>query len=135
MRVARRSLFVLPSATLLALSLAACAPSPDTAPGTTPEAAPPAVSEAPVPPATEPSAETPAPAVPGDATAPCKAEAVQSFIGREASQSTIAEAKAAAGAGNVRVIKPGQPVTMDYSAERLNLKVDDGNVIASVHCG
>lgn len=131
MRVARRSLFAPPSAVLLALSLAACAPNPDMVSDT----ASPATSGVSTPPETAPAEAAPAPAAPGDASAPCNAEAAQSFVGREASESTIAEAKAAAGAGNVRVIKPGQPVTMDYSVERLNLKVDDGNVITSIHCG
>lgn len=129
MRVARRPLLVLPSAALLALSLAACTSNPDPAPDT----APPAVSETPTP--ATPAGSTPAPAAP-DMAATCNAEAAQSFVGMQASELNVAEAKTAAGAkGDVRVIAPGQAVTMDYRGDRLNVEVDDGNVITRISCG
>lgn len=34
-----------------------------------------------------------------------------------------------------RVIHPGQPVTMDYSAERLNIVIDGKGRIVSLQCG
>jgi hypothetical protein len=34
-----------------------------------------------------------------------------------------------------RVVRPGDAVTMDYSAERLNIRLDDKDVIAGVTCG
>src|SRR3546814_16337764 len=65
----------------------------------------------------------------------CDADAAQSYIGQDASEATVAEAKAAAGAtGALRVIKPGQPVTMDFSADRLNVEVDDDNAIVRITC-
>src|SRR5690606_2058683 len=70
------------------------------------------------------------PAPTGAATRQCDADAAQSYVGREASDATVAQAKATAGAtGTVRVIRPGQAVTMDYRADRLNVEVDDGNTI------
>src|SRR3546814_11180429 len=66
----------------------------------------------------------------------CDADAAQSYIGQDASEATVAEAKAAAGAtGALRVIKPGQPVTMDFRADRLNVEVDDDNAILRITCG
>lgn len=133
----RRSLPVL-FATLAMLSLAACAPKQDTLSDTAPAAPTATAPEA--PPASAPEA-TPAPteATPpaaGDATAQCDAAAAQSFVGKEASEATVTEAQAAAGAkGAARVIKPGQPVTMDYRIDRLNVAVDERNVIASITCG
>jgi hypothetical protein len=35
----------------------------------------------------------------------------------------------------LRVIRPGDGVTMDYSASRLNVMVDDGGRITQVTCG
>jgi hypothetical protein len=35
----------------------------------------------------------------------------------------------------VRVIEPGMAVTMDYSAERLNIDLDDEDRITRVYCG
>lgn len=130
MRLARRPVVILPSVALLVLSLAACTSNPDAAPDT----APPTTGEAT---ATSPPAQaTPTPATPPDMTASCDADAAQSFVGKEASEVNVAEAKAAAGAkGAVRVLKPGQPITMDYSGDRLNVIVDDGNRIVQVNCG
>lgn len=68
--------------------------------------------------------------------AQCNADAAQSFVGQQAGDDVVAQARAAAGAdGAVRVIKPGQPVTMDFRADRLNVEVDDQGVIVRIHCG
>lgn len=49
------------------------------------------------------------------------------------------EAKEAVSAGEgvatVRVIRPGEPVTMDYRANRLNVELDDGDGIVRIFCG
>jgi hypothetical protein len=49
------------------------------------------------------------------------------------------EAKEAVSAGEgvatVRVIRPGEPVTMDYRANRLNVELDDGDKIVRIFCG
>ncbi len=34
-----------------------------------------------------------------------------------------------------RVVRPGDAVTMDYSAERLNIELDDKDVISRIACG
>src|SRR3546814_20388144 len=65
----------------------------------------------------------------------CDADAAQSYIGQDASEATVAEAKAAARAtGALRVIKPGQPVTMDFRADRLTVEVDDANALDPIPC-
>jgi len=38
-------------------------------------------------------------------------------------------------ARDVRVIRPGTAVTMDFSADRLNFRLDDRGVIVQVVCG
>lgn len=35
----------------------------------------------------------------------------------------------------MRLIRPGMAVTMDYSAERLNIALDEADMIVSVTCG
>lgn len=37
--------------------------------------------------------------------------------------------------GQVRVIRPGMAVTMDYRAERLNFQIGPSGRIAKVYCG
>jgi hypothetical protein len=37
--------------------------------------------------------------------------------------------------GKVRVIRPGQPVTMDFWPDRINFLIDDAEVITAINCG
>lgn len=125
----RAPLLVLPFS--LALLLAACAQDggAQTSSQQVPQALTPTM-PAPAPP--------PADAAPAndDATAACDAAPAQAFLGKPADEATVAAARDAAGAtGDLRVIKPGQPVTMDYRHDRLNVEVDDHNVIVRIHCG
>lgn len=88
------------------------------------------------PPTSEPTPAEPAPIV----TAPgldgeCDAKAAQAYIGRTASAEVVAQARAAAGANHARTLKPGQMVTMEFRAGRLNLDVDADNVITNARCG
>jgi hypothetical protein len=111
---------------VLVLSLASCAPARD------------AASDAPSADAPEPPAvATPAgPREPRDAfTGNCDDKAAQSLVGKVATPEIAEQARAAAGANGVRVLKPGQMVTMEYRAGRLNLDVDKDNVITAVRCG
>lgn len=65
----------------------------------------------------------------------CNAGAVQAFVGREARPGIVQRAKRRAGARDVRVTRPGQPVTMDFRSDRLNIEVDHRNNIRRVNCG
>ncbi len=47
----------------------------------------------------------------------------------------VEKARMAAGAEIARTLKPGQMVTMEYHASRLNIDVDANNVITNVRCG
>lgn len=123
-----RSLPSLLTSACLALLLGACASSPDS--GAASDAAAPGDT------AQTPQAIAPAAPAPGDTAAQCNATAAQSFVGQDASDATVAQAQTAAGAtGAVRVIKPGQPVTMDFRADRLNVEVDEHNAIVKISCG
>jgi len=72
---------------------------------------------------------------PGASAMRCDASKVQSTIGKTATQDVIDRAVADSTSGAVRVIKPGQAVTMDFSESRLDLEVDAGNVITKASCG
>jgi hypothetical protein len=77
--------------------------------------------------ACEPLPPGPPPLPPPDA---CGAAALQGLLGQPAS--VLQTLRFAA---PVRVIRPGMAVTMDYSAERLNIEIDAAEIIARVTCG
>lgn len=75
----------------------------------------------------EPMPPAPDPAPMEDA---CGASALQGLVGQSAKKlETMRFAK------TVRIIRPGMAVTMDYSAERLNIEVNAAEVITRVSCG
>ncbi|MFA6115374.1 MAG: I78 family peptidase inhibitor [Sphingomonas sp.] len=82
---------------------------------------------APVPPAETP-AETPAP---GN----CSAGAANGLVGKPYSAEAAEKARRATGSGTVRVIRPGMAVTMDYRIDRLNVDLDEKDIVTRVHCG
>jgi hypothetical protein len=67
--------------------------------------------------------------------AQCQADPGQRFVGQAASEDIVEQAKTATGANSVRVLKPGMAATMDFRDDRLNLHLDDHDVIAMVTCG
>ena len=80
-------------------------------------------------PATEASADAPPP-VPT-----CDASQVQGLVGKPADEATLGQARTDAGADQVRVIKPGTAVTMEFNGARLNVEVDADNRIVALRCG
>lgn len=85
-------------------------------------------------PASEPTSPTrPAP-MPSPPT--CKADAAKtSAIGQTADAATVERVRTAAGGLTVRVLKPGQMITKEYMDGRVNVHVDEKNVIVDVGCG
>ena len=76
-------------------------------------------------------------AVTDDATGArsCDVARVDALAGHAATPSNLDLARELSGADSVRVIGPGEPMTADYSASRLNLEVDDNDVILRAACG
>lgn len=65
----------------------------------------------------------------------CGASRLRSFVGQTLDAAAQARAATTSGARVVRVIRPGQAVTMDYSIDRLNIEVDEQDKVMSVRCG
>ncbi len=65
----------------------------------------------------------------------CNAENASHVTGRKMSSALEAEAKRSSGADMIRVIRPGQMVTRDYRSERLNLQLNDFDVVVRAYCG
>lgn len=65
----------------------------------------------------------------------CNAGGVQSLIGRPMNARNRALARRVSRAAVVRVLKPGQAVTMEFREDRLNLDVSARGIITGARCG
>lgn len=99
---------------LLPLALAACAQQP----GQSQQAAPPILT---APPATMGGR--------------CDAALAQFAVGRSFDAALEKEVRERSGARVVRPLRPGQMVTMEFSAERLNLDLDIAGRVVKARCG
>ena len=74
--------------------------------------------------------------VPVSAASPrCDADRVKTFVGALGTSELGRAALTRARAKRVRWVAPGTMVTMDYSPERLNIRLDAKNVVTSLDCG
>ncbi len=65
----------------------------------------------------------------------CDATQVQSLIGQPWTAGKESEAQQAASAKLVRVLHPTDVTTMEFVGERLNIEVDEKDVVTGVRCG
>ena len=65
----------------------------------------------------------------------CNAAAAGFAMGQKATPELVEQARAKAGARNVRLLKPDDMVTLEYRSDRLNLNADDNAVITRINCG
>lgn len=65
----------------------------------------------------------------------CRAAGAEAELGKTADEKIVDDARYAAGAMRTRVIRPGQPVTMDADPQRLNIEVDETGRIRRLRCG
>ena len=72
------------------------------------------------------------PVLPGGA---CRTDGLDALTGKPATPDLIARAKAMSGAGIVRTARPGQPMTMDYRQNRLNIRLDEAGKVTRFTCG
>ena len=79
------------------------------------------------------SNKTPAP--PANPNGGCNAELVQGMLGQTATAEQVEQARQHAGARSVRVLAPGDAVTLDYNSQRLNIDIDEAEVIERISCG
>ena len=65
----------------------------------------------------------------------CDAAPAQGLVGRPASAELIEEARRLTGARVWRWLRPGQIVTMEFHAGRLNLRLDARDRVEGISCG
>lgn len=64
----------------------------------------------------------------------CKAAPAMRLIGRPATSARLVQARTLAGAAGARWIRPGESVTQDRRADRLNVRVDKAGRISELRC-
>ena len=92
-----------------------------------------ACAPAPLPP--EAIGPRPLPAPGGGLVEACDAASSQSLIGQRGNASLAEEARRRSGATVVRFLRPGQIVTMEYRADRLNIVLDRNGRVEAIRCG
>lgn len=65
----------------------------------------------------------------------CDAAAAQWAVGKTNTVQHVEDARRRSGALMARVLRPNQPTTMEFNAERLNLVVDATGRIITATCG
>lgn len=131
------------SLTLITAALAACS-----SPSATTDAAATAPVTSPAAPAVPATSATPAideAAMNKPATMPeesadkiamgCVASSAGAIIGKDPSPELLEQARIDAKAEKVRVLKMGEPMTMEYNGGRLNVYLDQKGKIKGVNCG
>jgi hypothetical protein len=63
------------------------------------------------------------------------ADLAQWAVGRPASATLLERARVDATASIARFIRPNEAITMEYSPARLNLYLDERDIVRSVICG
>lgn len=81
---------------------------------------------------------TPVPADGGQipsAAANCVADPAAWAVGKQANADIVERVRVDSHSRIVRTLRPGQMITMEFSAERVDIRVDAANVILAVSCG
>lgn len=65
----------------------------------------------------------------------CDASDVKELIGRPHDEALSKRARDMTGATLVRVVRPGEAVTMDFREDRLTLELDEAGKVVSARCG
>jgi hypothetical protein len=87
---------------------------------------------------TNPAPPMTAPAPPSStdpSPASCNHEPAQVMLGQPATPANVERARTLAGARIARVIKPGMMVTMEYIEGRLNIYVDEKDLMTQIRRG
>ncbi|MDB5873798.1 MAG: hypothetical protein JWQ07_3240 [Ramlibacter sp.] len=85
--------------------------------------------------AQEPPQVPPAPPPPVIASGQCDDGAARFAVGKTADAQLAEEARTRASAQRVRMVRPGDMVTMEFDAMRLTLDVDASGRVVRVRCG
>ncbi|MGN6578727.1 MAG: I78 family peptidase inhibitor [Bordetella sp.] len=71
----------------------------------------------------------------GPAMSDCDADPVQNMLGQVYRDSTGETARQRSGSRIIRLLRPGQVMTMEYDPSRINIILDDKGAIQALRCG
>ncbi|HLR13140.1 MAG TPA: I78 family peptidase inhibitor [Burkholderiaceae bacterium] len=71
----------------------------------------------------------------GDPEYRCDADPAQALLGETINSDVEARARELSGSKTVRTLRPNNVITMEYNPQRINLRVDEQDVITSAGCG
>jgi hypothetical protein len=72
---------------------------------------------------------------PPPATYLCVAEPASWAIGKAVTDDVVERIRVDTNSRTARVLRPGQVITMEFSAERVNVKANERNAIIGISCG
>jgi flagellar basal body L-ring protein FlgH len=64
----------------------------------------------------------------------CNADLAESAVGQAVSPALVENYRKQAHAESARALRPNDVITMEYNPQRLNLKVDEQDIVISVNC-
>lgn len=64
----------------------------------------------------------------------CDADQAESAVGQKVSPDLVEQYRKQANAESARALRPDDVITMEYNPQRLNLKVDEQDIVISVNC-
>lgn len=65
----------------------------------------------------------------------CDLGAIQYAVGEQFDEANVPQLQSDSSARQVRVLRPGDMATMDHRPDRLNIHLDDQDVIEELRCG
>lgn len=68
-------------------------------------------------------------------TGECNAEGARWAIGQAVNDDVVNRVLRDTGSRDARVLRPGQPATMDFRPDRVNVDVNDRGAITGLRCG
>ena len=70
-----------------------------------------------------------------DQSATCDLAAVQYAVGESFDEAKVSQLQSESSARQVRVLRPGDMATMDHRPDRLNIHLDEQDMIEELRCG
>ena len=74
-------------------------------------------------------------AKPAHSDGTCSAAGAQNLLGQVATADIVEQARQQSGARTARVLSPGDMVTLEYDSQRLNIDINEAEVIERIACG